>query len=373
VGYHPFHKKQIYNFQLNRWHSIGFARLEDMEEAGRQVKSFKDWKEVMVKLGDKALKEGRLLNAAIYYRSAEFYIIKKNEEKENLYDKFTGLFYRVVENEPFEQHKVPYGDAFLPAIKFPSLGGKAKGTIVMHGGFDSFLEEWYFMIRYLAQKDFDVIAFEGPGQGGALKKYSVPFRINWEKPVGAVLDYFKLDDVTLFGLSMGGWYCLRAAAFEPRVKRVIPSGHSIDYLRNYGKIIKAMHLFFLKRFRDYTNKMCLKSMEKEKGLEAWMIGNLMYITQAKTPLEALEIWLSLNTGNIHSELVKQDVLYLLGRNDHFIPFKMFQVQIDALKNARSVTGRVFTKEEHAHNHCQIGNIKLSLDVIIDWINKKTAR
>jgi hypothetical protein len=25
VGYHKFHEKQLYNFQLNRWYSIGYA------------------------------------------------------------------------------------------------------------------------------------------------------------------------------------------------------------------------------------------------------------------------------------------------------------------------------------------------------------
>jgi len=323
VGYHRFHKKQFYNFQLNRWYSMGLARFEDMEEAGKQINSFKDWKEVMIRLGDKALREDRLLNAAIYYRSAEFYIVKKTRQKEELYNRFSEIFYQAVETESFERHLVPYGDSFLPAIKISALSGKSNGTIVLHGGFDSFLEEWFFMMRYLARNGYDLIAFEVPGQGAALKKHGVPFSINWEKPVGAVLDFFSLNDVTLFGLSMGGWYCLRAAAFERRVKRVIPSGHSLDYLKSYGRLIEAMHLFFLNRFPGYTNRMSLKSIEQEKGLQAWMIGNLMYITQAETPMEAMKIWLSLNTTNIHSELVTQNVLYLLGREDHFVPFKMY--------------------------------------------------
>jgi len=39
--------------------------------------------------------------------------------------------------------------------------------------------------------------------------------------VKAVLDYFKLDHVTLAGLSMGGCLVMRAAAFEKRVDRVV--------------------------------------------------------------------------------------------------------------------------------------------------------
>lgn len=40
-------------------------------------------------------------------------------------------------------------------------------------------------------------------------------------------------------------------------------------------------------------------------------------------------------------------------------------------NARSVTGRVFTKNEHAENHCQTGNIGLALDVIVQWLEEKS--
>ena len=39
--------------------------------------------------------------------------------------------------------------------------------------------------------------------------------------MGAVLDHFELDDVTLLGISPGGYLAPRAAAFEPRVRRVI--------------------------------------------------------------------------------------------------------------------------------------------------------
>ncbi len=91
---------------------------------------------------------------------------------------------------------------------------------------------------------------------------------------------------------------------------------------------------------------------------------------SKLPMDAFDILLQLNKKNIHSELVKQDVLFLHGRNDHFVPFKMYGMQMKALKNARSLTGRVFTKQEHAQNQCQIGNIELALDTIIKWIEEK---
>jgi hypothetical protein len=74
--------------------------------------------------------------------------------------------------------------------------------------------------------------------------------------------------------------------------------------------------------------------------------------------------------NLHSELVRQDILILTGTENHFIPLKMHYKQVNALKNARSLTARIFTREEQGQNHCQVGNIGLSLDVMLKWIEEK---
>lgn len=88
---------------------------------------------------------------------------------------------------------------------------------------------------------------------------------------------------------------------------------------------------------------------------------------AKEPIEATDLMLELNASNLHSDLVKQDVLILMGKDDHFVPFKMHDMQVQALTSAKSVTTRVFTKGDQAQNHCQIGNIGLALDVMLNWI------
>lgn len=371
VGYHKFHKKQVFNFQLNRWYSLGYARFEDIKEISHKVKSFKDWKTEMVKLAEKAESENRLMNAAFYYRASEFYMLQDNFEKIQMYNKFIDLFYKAFKNDNIEQFEVPYKEAFLPAMKVSPRGDKKKGIIVMHGGFDSFIEEFYSWIRYFSDHGYEVIAFEGPGQGAALRKHGFAVDYEWEKPIKAVLDYFKLNDVTLVGISMGGWFCFRAAAFEPRIKRVIASSISYDYMKLMNVVLQKMHIFFIKHMRNYSNKMILKSIKKEKGIQAWMSAQLMYITKKQMPMDAFDFWLQLNEKNLHSELVKQDVLILTGRNDHFISFKAHAMQVKALTNANSVTAKVFTKETHAHNHCQIGNIGLALDVMVKWIEEKS--
>jgi pimeloyl-ACP methyl ester carboxylesterase len=366
IGYHQFHRKQLFNFQMNRWYSLGYTRSVDMEAVGKKIKTFNDWKREMLLLAEKAVSENRLVNAAFYYRAAEFYIKSKSPEKDLFYDRFIELFYMAIEHELMERYKVPYEDAYLPALRIPSAIEK-KGTILIHGGFDSLIEEWYSMMKYFSNHGYEVIGFEGPGQGAALRKFRLPFIYEWEKPIKAVLDYFTPTDNTLLGLSMGGWLSLRAAAFEPRIDHVIASGHAIDYMESMNPIFRQIHLWCFEHCKEFMNLMAKLKFEKKEGLASWVVDHLKYITKKEKPLDALEIYLLMNEKNIHSEFVKQDVLLLAGREDHFIPFKMYNTQINALINAKSVTGRVFTRKEHAHNHCQIGNISLALDVMVKWI------
>ncbi len=370
VGYHALHKVKIINFQLNRWYSLGYARLEDVKWAGSQIQTFDDWKGVMTGLAKKAVSEERWINAAFYYRAAEFFVLPSDPDKEGLYDRFADLFYnKAFTGEPIERHKVPYGGAHLPAIRVASAQASLKGTIVIHGGFDSFIEEWYSCATFFAARGYDIIMFEGPGQGAALKKYGLPLIHEWEKPVKAVLDHFRLDDVTLLGISMGGWMCFRAAAFEPRIKRVIASSIAFDYLQIPPLPIQVLARFLLRfpRLMDYLAGLKMKASYQER----WGINNLMYITKIPSPFEASDVLLRFNEQNQHPELVKQDVLILTGAEDHFIPLKMHYKQVNALKNTRSLTARIFTRKEQAQNHCQIGNIRLALDLMLKWIEEKS--
>jgi len=370
VGYQEFHKDQSYNFQLNRYYSMGLGRFEDMKEAGQKINSLEDWKTEMLKLAETSVSEGRLMNAAFYYRAAEFYLLGDNPEKELLYDKFFNYFYQAFQDDDINKYEVPYNDTFLAAMRIPPADTKKRGTVVLHGGNDSFIEECYPMIRYFSDHGFEVIAFEGPGQGSTLKKYGLALNIEWEKPTTAILDYFKLNDVTLIGLSMGGWLCLRAAAFEPRIKRVIPWSVSFDVTQYTNIVGQHFARLFMRKFRNFVNNQMKKNMKKKLEY-AWFVNNLMYITKKEVPIEAFDVLMQFNEENLHSDLVKQDVLILTGREDHLVPFKMHDMQLKALTNARSVTSRIFTKEEQAQNHCQIGNLGLAFDVMRKWIEQKS--
>jgi pimeloyl-ACP methyl ester carboxylesterase len=370
VGYHRFHKDQLYNFQLNRPYSLGYARYEDLQEAGKRIGSFDQWKTEMLRLAEAAALDNRLMNAASYYRAAEFYTFPDDPDKQTLYDRFSEFFYRAVVDYGIETINVPYGESTLPAITVAPQGAP-RGTVVVHGGYDSFIEEFFSVMQYFKARGFRVVGFDGPGQGAARRRSELLLDYRWEGPVGAVLDHLALEDVTLVGYSMGGYFALRAAAFEKRVSRVIVSGHAFDYRKVSPAAATWLLLFFRDHLREFTNRMSRRKI-RQGGMEAWNISHLMYVLGVDEPMAALDGALQLNEENLHAARVKQDVLVLASRNDHFIPFRLHEMQLQRLTSARSVTDRVFTKAEQAHNHCQIGNLGLALQVMTTWLEEKTA-
>ena len=117
-----------------------------------------------------------------------------------------------------DTHQVPYQGKQLTAYRFTPE--KPRGSIVVFGGYDSYIIEWLPMAIALRDAGMDTVIFDGPGQGTALDA-GIPMTPDWHQPVSAVLDHFKLTDSTLMGFSLGGSLVVRAAAYEPRISRVL--------------------------------------------------------------------------------------------------------------------------------------------------------
>ncbi|HUV80825.1 MAG TPA: hypothetical protein VMW40_08430 [Candidatus Bathyarchaeia archaeon] len=155
VGYHEFHEMKFINFQLNRWYAYGYTRLDDIQKAAANIKKLGDPKRAFEKLAEEAVAEQRLKNAAFYYRAAEFFVPPSDPDKKVLYGKFIDLFYTAFQEDNIERFTVPYETGFLPGFRLaaPSADkdkakNKNKGAILIHGGFDSFIEAFYSIARY---------------------------------------------------------------------------------------------------------------------------------------------------------------------------------------------------------------------------------
>ncbi len=366
VGYRDFHSDDFINYQLNRWCSLGYTREEDLEHVGQVTSSTDDYVEAFVDLAETARRESRLKNASFYYRAAEFLASPERNRKGALYDSFRALFDRAFEDAPFERNAVPYQDGQLPVLRYPARGDK-KGTLVAHGGFDSVIEAFHVMWTHFAGDGYEVVAFEGPGQGAALRRHGLLFDHDWEKPTSAVLDHFDLSDISLFGASMGGYWGLRAAAFEKRIQRVIAFPPVYDWTEVLGELAQGITEALMKA--DWLMNAVTRLQMTVSRRERFMVEHVRFITDRETPLEASKWVLEMNKEHLHSEKVDQDVLLLGGENDAFQPPILLRKQAEALTEARSVTTRVFTEAEHADQHCQMGNLRLALTVMTDWLDR----
>jgi pimeloyl-ACP methyl ester carboxylesterase len=225
VGLHPLHQDVSMNFQMNRWFSwVGEpGMLDEMRSVAPRITNYVDLKREFLALAENAKREGHVLRAGFYFRAADFFMRTDDPDRRNARGQFLSAMRSIYGLDQLGRHEVRYAAegvaGFLPAYRFtPS---RSMGTIVFFGGFDSYIEELTSAFFYLRDAGYEVIAFEGPGQGGALNDAGLHMTAAWHRPVKAVLDHFKLDHVTLAGLSMGGCLVMRAAAFEPRVDRVV--------------------------------------------------------------------------------------------------------------------------------------------------------
>ncbi|MEZ4949637.1 MAG: alpha/beta hydrolase [Saprospiraceae bacterium] len=216
VGYHDFHSNPFFNYQLNRWYSLGFTKFEEIEEAGKRIRNQKDYIEIFINLAEKAISEKRMRNAAFYLRAAEFLIPPNDARKKEIYDRFIETFDKAFWLAGFIRHEVDFNGGKLPVMYFPAQGGPRKDTLVCFGGFDSLIEEFYSIWDHFSRNGYEVYAFEGPGQGGALRNHGLTFQHNWEVPLRAVLDHFQINRCTVLGVSMGGYWAIRAAAFRKK-------------------------------------------------------------------------------------------------------------------------------------------------------------
>ncbi|MCR5204297.1 MAG: alpha/beta hydrolase [Lachnospiraceae bacterium] len=377
VGYYKFHEDEGLNFQLNRFYTYGaFSRDELMAIAGK-IDGFEKWISLFREMGEEAEKAKETLKAATCYRAAQFYTLSDEKDadgnslKHLLYDKCVELYndYYFSSYQNLKLERIPFDECELPV--YYSTCENPKGTIVIHGGYDSISQDFLVMLSYYTDRNYNVYFFEGPGQGEVLMHHDVRMTPEWEHCTGAVLDHFGLKDVTLIGISLGGYLATRAAAYDRRISRLVMFDLIYDF---YGAILSKMGSFG--RIFDYLThhpkNILWKWLDKkfdEKYFTKWLLlqGYSIY-ENIHTPCEYFNHIRVYNTRDI-SKLITQDTLVLAGAGDLYTVY--YQEQIDALVNARSVTGRLFTEAEHADHHCQIGNMGLALDTIAEWIEEKT--
>lgn len=125
--------------------------------------------------------------------------------------------------------EIPFEGGTLPGLFAHAEGDDpARGTIVHTNGYDSDLTEMFAAhVPAALERGYDILLFDGPGQGRNLIRDGMPIRPDWENVVHPVVDWVLQQPgvhpgrIVLAGWSFGGFLAPRAAAFEPRLAALI--------------------------------------------------------------------------------------------------------------------------------------------------------
>jgi 2,6-dihydroxypseudooxynicotine hydrolase len=140
---------------------------------------------------------------------------------------------------PGERVELPFAGTTLAGILRRPQGVARPPLVVMIMGLDSAKEEMDAYETTFLARGMATLAFDGPGQGEA--EYDLPIRGDYEVPVAAVLDWAErrrdvdAARIGLWGVSLGGYYAPRAAAFDRRVKACVALSGPYDWADGFDE------------------------------------------------------------------------------------------------------------------------------------------
>jgi 2,6-dihydroxypseudooxynicotine hydrolase len=230
--------------------------LTDFEEVTAGVGRWEDWcrawsarAAVHEDLGRKSLADGyrisageHLTRAAVCYHFSKFVFVVDYEQMKAAHRKAVecrNLALPLID-PPGERVLVPYEGKHLVGILRKPAGVARPPVVVMCMGLDSTKEEMDSNESVFLARGMATLAFDGPGQGEG--EYDFAIRGDYEAPVRAVLDYVAqrgdLDSarVGIWGVSLGGYYAPRAAAFEKRIKACIALSGPFEWVEYFDRL-----------------------------------------------------------------------------------------------------------------------------------------
>jgi len=170
---------------------------------------------------------GAWRRAALCWHWGKFVFTERPDEQRAAHDRTVACYLRGAGtlNPPAERVEIPYaGTALAGYLRVPPAG-QPPAVVVMVPGLDSVKEELQATADYFLQRGLATLAIDGPGQGEA--EYRLPIEPAYERVAAAMADFLDgRDDVDpgrmgLMGVSLGGYYAARCAAYEPRLRAAV--------------------------------------------------------------------------------------------------------------------------------------------------------
>ncbi|MGZ5141846.1 MAG: alpha/beta hydrolase family protein, partial [Burkholderiales bacterium] len=223
--------------------------LADFQEVTAAIDRWEDWcsawsrrASVHEDLGSDALAAGHGLSAAehmtraaVCYHFAKFVFVHDVEQMRAAHEKAVACRQAALPylDPPGERVEIPYEGKLLYGILRTPGGASGAPLVIMCMGLDSAKEEMDAYESVFLARGMATLSFDGPGQGEA--EYEFRIRGDYEVAVKSVIEWVEtrseidFDRIGLWGVSLGGYYAPRAAAFEKRVKACIALSGPYDW------------------------------------------------------------------------------------------------------------------------------------------------
>lgn len=344
------------------------APLQEAAEAS-DAAGTKAFRETWVRMADKLVElaaedeeRGRLissgeklLRAANYMLTAERLQAHGSEGRVLLYQRVLGTFAKGLEQSGASARRVeiPYEGTHLSALYVPAKDVDGpQPLLVQVNGLDSTKEMKYLvgLPEWLARRGVASLIVDQPGTGEALRLQGLTARYDSEHWASRVVDWLEARPevdakrIGMEGVSLGGYYCPRAVAFEPRFACGVTWGANHDWRDVQKRRLEREGNFPVPH---YWNHVCWVWGAKD-------IDDFMTIAE-----------------NVHLDgiLDRIHVPFLVthGEKDSQIPLKWAERTYAQLINSPKRELKVFTEREGGVQHSSFDNSANAGAYIADWV------
>lgn len=319
------------------------------------------------------------LRASNYFRTAEFFRrvnVDEDHVSQFLYKSSETSFFEAMGVSSFtcESITIPYEGTTLPGyFVSPNSTMKPRRTIIFNGGYDSTMTEGWFAIGAAAlARGYNFLAFDGPGQGAAVRRQRLYFRHDWEHVLTPVMDYaltrtdIDANAIAIFGWSMGGYLVARAATQEHRARAIILD----DGVYDFGSAFRAQQPAFVQKLveLEYDSTCdwifgCVQSLST--GIR-WGLRNGKWTFGVHSVSEFLRAVKNYTLEGLSQNIVTP-CLVLDAENDHFLKgqpellCKSLQCEHDFIS---------LRADEGGDTHCHQGAFSRLHQVIFDYLEPR---
>ncbi|MGB7177426.1 MAG: alpha/beta hydrolase [Xanthobacteraceae bacterium] len=248
------------------WCSAWSARAGEHEARGRAALAQKRY----VSARD------HLLRASVTYHFAKYLFVQDMAQMKAAHGKAVECLTAALPHmePPGERVLIPYESKELAGVLRKPRGVQKPPIVLMTMGLDSTKEELVTFQQTFLDRGMAILAFDGPGQGEA--EYDFPIRPDYENVVGPVIDWLeaKRPDVDskrlgIWGISLGGYYAPRAAAFEKRIKAAIANCGPYNWGALWEKLPELTRAAYIQRSHSKSDA---EAHKKAFGLSLEGVG-----------------------------------------------------------------------------------------------------